>query len=245
MSTTHHTSLQISISAASRIAEFISNSQKNGTKVYMEDYFMQLSNAGYSLKTRANLKQEISLKMRADKAAREPAELLTVEADEWTSFLGKGAVAKKPVKELSAKAELMEVPKTLVWETKTKVPVKEELENKDENSVFVKRKIKFEEKTEESVNDDTASSNDDPNDGQACVPPASPAPSPQCPEPGSAWLCSEQDQTPKPQLGDQVPDSVTTLATVSQHAHSGGQDLVNNLQQKVDENKAMQMTAKF
>jgi hypothetical protein len=97
--------------------------------------------------------------MKADKAAREPAELITVETDQGTSFLGKGAVAKKPVKELSAKAELMEVPKTLVWETKTEVPVKEELENKDESSVFVKRKIKFEEKTEESVNDDTASSN--------------------------------------------------------------------------------------
>ena len=155
MSTTHHTSPQMSISEVSRIAEFISNSQKDGTEVYMEDYFMQLANAGYSLETREYLKQEISLKIRADKASREPAELLTVEAD------------KKPAKELSEKAELMEVPKTLVWETKTEVPVKEELENKDENSVFVKRKIKFEEKTEESVNDDTASSNDNPNDGQA------------------------------------------------------------------------------
>ena len=38
-------------------------------------------------------------------------------------------------------------------------------------------------------------------DLQACVPPASPASSPPCPEPGSAWLCSEQDQTPKLQLG--------------------------------------------
>ena len=161
MAATPHTSPELSISTASRIAEFISNSQKNGRKVHMEDYFTQLSNAGYSLKTRENLKQEILLKMRADKAARESAELLTIETDQGNSFLGKGAVAKKPVKELSAKAELMEVPKTLVWETKTEVPLKEELENKNENSVFVKRKIKFEEKTEESVSDDTASSNDD------------------------------------------------------------------------------------
>ena len=36
-----------------------------------------------------------------------------------------------------------------------------------------------------------------------------------------------------------------TLAAVSQHVHSGGQDLVNNLQQKEDENRAMQMTAKY
>jgi hypothetical protein len=76
-------------------------------------------------------------------------------------------------------------------------------------------------------------------------PPAPPAPSPSCPEPGYAWLCSEQDQTPKLQLGYQVPGSVMTLAAVSQHVHSGGQDLVNNLQQKEDENRAMQMTAKF
>ena len=82
-------------------------------------------------------------------------------------------------------------------------------------------------------------------DLQTCVPPASPAPSPLCPEPGSAWLYSEQDQTPKLQLGDQAPGSVTTLSAVSQHVHSGGQDLVNNLQQKEDENRAMQMTAKF
>jgi hypothetical protein len=58
MSTTHHISPQISISAASRIAEFISNAQKDGTELYIEDYFTQLSNAGYSLKTRENLKRE-------------------------------------------------------------------------------------------------------------------------------------------------------------------------------------------
>jgi hypothetical protein len=73
-------------------------------------------------------------------------------------------------------------------------------------------------------------------------PHASPPP---CPEPRSAQLCSEKDQTPKLQLGDQVPGSDMTLAAVSQHVHSGGQDLVNNLQQKEDENRAMQMTAKF
>ena len=75
---------------------------------------------------------------------------------------------------------------------------------------------------------------------QAKHPP--PAPSPSCPEPGSAWLCSEQDQTPKLQLGDQVPGSDTTLAAVSQHVHYSGHYLFKDLQQKMEEeDRAMQL----
>jgi hypothetical protein len=74
MSTTHHTSPQMSISEVSRIAEFISNSQKDGTEVLMDEYFTQLANAGYSLETRENLKQEISLKIRL---TRLPGSLLS------------------------------------------------------------------------------------------------------------------------------------------------------------------------
>ena len=67
-------------------------------------------------------------------------------------------------------------------------------------------------------------------------PHASPPP---CPEPGSAWLCSEQDQTPKLQLGDQVPGSVMTLAAISKPVSNGGQNLVNHIQQKKDENRRL------
>jgi hypothetical protein len=41
------------------------------------------------LQTRENLKQEISLKKRADKAARESAELLAVKANMGNKFLDK------------------------------------------------------------------------------------------------------------------------------------------------------------
>ena len=73
-------------------------------------------------------------------------------------------------------------------------------------------------------------------------PHASPPP---CPEPRSAQLCSEKDQTPKLLLGDQVTGSVMTLAMASKQIYRGVPDLVNNLQLKEDGNRAMQMTAKF
>ena len=121
---------------------------------------------------------------------------------------------------------------------------------------LIKNQNVHEKKPEESISEDddlaegqasleAAKDTKMKTDLQACVPTASPASSPLCPDPGSACLCSEQDQTPKLQLGDQVPGSVTTLGAVSKHVHSGGQDVVNNFQQKENEIKAIQMTDKF
>ena len=69
--------------------------------------------------------------------------------------------------------------------------------------------------------------------------PASPAPSPPCPGPGSALLCAQQNQTPQLLVGDQAPYVVQTLDAFNQPVSSGGQDLVNQLQQKEDEYRAL------
>ena len=59
--------------------------------------------------------------------------------------------------------DLMEFLKDLIWETKPEAPMEEGLEIKKEDSVFIKRRIRFALKdSEETVQDDTSSSDEYP-----------------------------------------------------------------------------------
>ena len=49
-------------------------------------------------------------------------------------------LANESARDMSGKADLMEVPKTFVLETKPEVPIEEKLEIKNEDSVFITRK---------------------------------------------------------------------------------------------------------
>ena len=86
--------------------------------------------------------------------------------------------SNESARDVSGRADLREVPKTMVWETKPEVPMEEKLETKNKDSVFITRQIRFSMKSsEDSVCDDASSDkhpaaitgecNDDPGAGLA------------------------------------------------------------------------------